>query len=148
MSQKVTAAKCGAGAMEDAMESFFLSETSKYLFLLFSNASAVLDHYVMSTEGHLLPVLASPPAVNPPLHVARSDSAVAPSVTHGMCPILWRQRECAAVCEAIPSHLLRSQVRPDSPVPPASHDTRTSYEGAPGHVCHACCAVPRSLQRC
>lgn len=32
------------------MESFFLSETVKYLFLLFSNASAVVDHFVLSTE--------------------------------------------------------------------------------------------------
>ena len=32
------------------MESFFLSETVKYLFLLFSNATALPDHYVMSTE--------------------------------------------------------------------------------------------------
>ena len=32
------------------MESFFLSETVKYLYLLFSNASAVVDHFVLSTE--------------------------------------------------------------------------------------------------
>lgn len=32
------------------MESFFLSETLKYLFLLFSNASALPDHFVLSTE--------------------------------------------------------------------------------------------------
>jgi hypothetical protein len=35
------------------MESFFLSETVKYLYLLFSNASALVDHFVLSTEvGH------------------------------------------------------------------------------------------------
>ena len=32
------------------MESFFLSETVKYLFLLFANASAAVDHFVLSTE--------------------------------------------------------------------------------------------------
>jgi hypothetical protein len=32
------------------MESFFLSETVKYLYLLFSNASALVDHFVLSTE--------------------------------------------------------------------------------------------------
>ncbi len=42
------------------MESFFLSETTKYLYLLNSNATALPDHYIFSTEGHLLPVLASP----------------------------------------------------------------------------------------
>ena len=36
--------------LQDTMESFFLSETVKYLYLLFSNASAVVDHFVLSTE--------------------------------------------------------------------------------------------------
>jgi hypothetical protein len=44
-----------SGQLEDTMESFFLSETSKYLFLLFSNATGLADHYVLSTEGHLFP---------------------------------------------------------------------------------------------
>ena len=102
--------KCGAGAMEDGMESFFLAETSKYLFLLFSNGSAVLDHYVLSTEGHLLPVVPSPLSRNAPLPPAHGDSAVAARVPGGACPIPWRQQECAAVCEKKPSHLLRSEV--------------------------------------
>ena len=34
------------------MESFFLSETMKYLYLLHSNASALIDFAVFSTEGH------------------------------------------------------------------------------------------------
>lgn len=42
------------------MESFFLSETTKYLYLLHSKATALPDYYIFSTEGHLLPVLASP----------------------------------------------------------------------------------------
>lgn len=42
------------------MESFFLSETTKYLYLLHSNATALPDYYIFSTEGHLLPVLAFP----------------------------------------------------------------------------------------
>jgi hypothetical protein len=33
------------------MESFFLSETVKYLYLLFSNATALVDHFVLSTEA-------------------------------------------------------------------------------------------------
>lgn len=49
-----------AGALEDTMESFFLSETTKYLYLLHSNATALPDYYIFSTEGHLLPVLAFP----------------------------------------------------------------------------------------
>lgn len=44
----------------DRMESFWLSETLKYLYLLFSDdhriISTLLNHYVFNTEGHPLPV--------------------------------------------------------------------------------------------
>jgi len=43
----------------DKMESFFLSETLKYLFLLFEDHDAPnisLENYVFNTEGHPLPV--------------------------------------------------------------------------------------------
>jgi Glycosyl hydrolase family 47 len=46
-----------AGVLEDTMESFFLSETAKYLFLLGANATGLPDFYVLTTEGHLLPPL-------------------------------------------------------------------------------------------
>ncbi len=39
------------------MESFFLSETAKYLFLLGSGAGDLPDFFVLTTEGHLLPPL-------------------------------------------------------------------------------------------
>ena len=41
----------------DKMESFFLGETLKYLYLLFSNESLIpLDKYVFNTEAHPFPV--------------------------------------------------------------------------------------------
>lgn len=41
----------------DKMESFFLGETLKYLFLLFSDVDMVpLDKFVFNTEAHLLPI--------------------------------------------------------------------------------------------
>lgn len=43
------------GELEDSMESFFLSETSKYLYLLQADAADLPDHYIFTTEGHLLP---------------------------------------------------------------------------------------------
>ena len=46
---------CTTGELEDSMESFFLSETSKYLFLLQANTTDLPDYYVFTTEGHLLP---------------------------------------------------------------------------------------------
>uniref|UniRef100_A0A061R9P2 alpha-1,2-Mannosidase n=2 Tax=Tetraselmis sp. GSL018 TaxID=582737 RepID=A0A061R9P2_9CHLO len=48
-----------SGELEDSMESFFLSETSKYLYLIYSNSTGLLDHFVFSTEGHLLPAMPS-----------------------------------------------------------------------------------------
>lgn len=47
------------GVQEDKMSSFFLAETLKYLYLLFSydNATYVdLDRFILSTEGHPLPI--------------------------------------------------------------------------------------------
>ncbi|KAF5352330.1 hypothetical protein D9756_006155 [Leucocoprinus leucothites] len=42
---------------EDKMETFFLSETLKYLYLLFSDDSVIpLDRYVLNTEAHPLPI--------------------------------------------------------------------------------------------
>jgi hypothetical protein len=46
-----------AGALEDSMESFFLAETAKYLYLLFHNSTAINDFFMLTTEGHLFPIL-------------------------------------------------------------------------------------------
>jgi hypothetical protein len=46
------------------MESFFLSETAKYLYLLWSDAAALPDFYLLSTEGHLMP----------PIHPSRDST--------------------------------------------------------------------------
>ena len=42
----------------DKMESFFLGETLKYLYLLFSDDDQLLslDKYVFNTEAHPLPI--------------------------------------------------------------------------------------------
>ncbi|KAG7279258.1 hypothetical protein CRUP_033194 [Coryphaenoides rupestris] len=49
--------------LRDKMESFFLGETLKYLYLLFSNDTDLLrlDQYVFNTEAHPLPIWPSPP---------------------------------------------------------------------------------------
>ena len=46
------------GTFDDKMESFFLSETLKYLFLLFGDDDSVLslDEWVFNTEAHPLRV--------------------------------------------------------------------------------------------
>lgn len=45
----------------DMMESFFLGETLKYLYLLFSDDQTTLslDRYVFNTEAHPLPIYSS-----------------------------------------------------------------------------------------
>ncbi|MEQ2179406.1 hypothetical protein GOODEAATRI_024616, partial [Goodea atripinnis] len=47
----------------DKMESFFLGETLKYLYLLFSDDMELLslDKYIFNTEAHPLPIWPSPP---------------------------------------------------------------------------------------
>ncbi|KAF8910215.1 mannosyl-oligosaccharide 1,2-alpha-mannosidase [Gymnopilus junonius] len=42
---------------EDRMETFFLSETLKYLYLLFSSSDVIpLDKYILNTEAHPFPI--------------------------------------------------------------------------------------------
>ena len=66
--QKNTKAKCGYAtvhdvttmALEDRMESYFLSETVKYLFLLFDDDNAFTRssvEHIFTTEGHIIPML-------------------------------------------------------------------------------------------
>ena len=42
---------------DDVQQSFFLAETLKYLFLLFSDDDIIpLDEWVLNTEAHPLPI--------------------------------------------------------------------------------------------
>lgn len=46
--------------LEDRMDSFFLSETTKYLYLLFDRDNFVhKGNYIFTTEAHLLPMYVS-----------------------------------------------------------------------------------------
>ncbi|KAK2722138.1 ER degradation-enhancing alpha-mannosidase-like protein 1 isoform X2 [Artemia franciscana] len=69
-------AKCNCGyctvhniidrTLEDRMESFFLSETCKYLYLLFDENHALnhnAEKFIFTTEGHVIPVMDLPPVV-------------------------------------------------------------------------------------
>ncbi|KAH7643995.1 er degradation-enhancing alpha-mannosidase-like protein 4 [Dermatophagoides farinae] len=65
---KYTRSNCGYAtvhdvqekSLEDRMESFFLSETCKYLYLLFDKENPLNKHsneyYLFSTEGHIFPL--------------------------------------------------------------------------------------------
>lgn len=65
--QKHARVECGfagvndvrTGKHEDRMDSFVLSETIKYLFLIFADPSELildLDNFIFTTEAHLLPL--------------------------------------------------------------------------------------------
>lgn len=43
---------------KDMMESFFLAETLKYFYLLFSDNQETfsVDHFIFNTEAHFLPI--------------------------------------------------------------------------------------------
>lgn len=48
---------------DDVQQSFFLAETLKYLYLIFSEDSLLpLDKWVLNTEAHPLPVSGTNPA--------------------------------------------------------------------------------------
>ncbi|XP_076836849.1 ER degradation-enhancing alpha-mannosidase-like protein 3 [Brachyhypopomus gauderio] len=62
------------GTHEDRMDSFFLAEMFKYLYLLFSEKSQLpfdIDDYIFTTEAHLLPVSLS--LTEPPCEGNSSD---------------------------------------------------------------------------
>ena len=66
----------------DRMDSYFLSETTKYLYLLFSP-----DHYIhngsfiLTTEGHLLPITTDP--ADPALGYCSAPTFAQTLVTEG-----------------------------------------------------------------
>lgn len=92
-------------AQEDNMPSFFLSETCKYLYLLFNTTHFYRrGQYVMTTEAHPFPILpaklvdpiifADSPEANATASDSESDSVV-PSV--GQSSYIMSQLQCAPV---------------------------------------------------
>lgn len=91
------------------MESFFLPETSKYLYLLNSNAAALPDYYVFSTEGHLLP----PFPYQPPNDSSPSQGSSS-NPLHPAFPAVLHD-ESSQACQAPSPHLQGSQVQKSQP---------------------------------
>jgi hypothetical protein len=104
--------------LTDTMESFFLAETLKYLYLLFDAGfdNGALVHmgsyaYVFTTEGHLLPIhpniskLSNPhtahatPAVPAPHHRSRPPRAPAPQPP--ACPAVAKVWQVSVWCELV-----------------------------------------------
>lgn len=68
-------------AKRDRMQSFFLAETVKYLWLLFDEASEApvapqfVQHAVFSTEGHIFPLLPAGAPPTPAAHTHKSHKS-------------------------------------------------------------------------
>jgi len=77
---------------EDRMESFFLSETTKYLFLLFDDDNVLhttMKDHIFTTEGHVFPITAEmrfSTASRDLLLRGRSRAKAARPTIHRVCP--------------------------------------------------------------
>lgn len=61
------------GPKDDVQQSFFLAETLKYLYLIFSSDDLIsLDEWVFNTEAHPLPIKGKNPAY--PQHSKKDES--------------------------------------------------------------------------
>ncbi|XP_038139580.1 ER degradation-enhancing alpha-mannosidase-like protein 3 [Cyprinodon tularosa] len=72
------------GTHEDRMDSFFLAEMFKYLYLLFTDKSQLpidIDDYIFTTEAHLLPVSLSTTQASVRINVTE-DAAAATAAAH------------------------------------------------------------------
>uniref|UniRef100_A0A2P2I8D5 alpha-1,2-Mannosidase n=1 Tax=Hirondellea gigas TaxID=1518452 RepID=A0A2P2I8D5_9CRUS len=101
----LTRAKCGYatvhsvidGTLEDRMESFFLSETCKYLYLLFDADNPVnvnSGQFLFTTEGHVIP-LRSWLRETPPWDVGHFTPSPSP-INNSSQDTVWMP-ECAAI---------------------------------------------------
>ncbi|CAL8387186.1 unnamed protein product [Boreogadus saida] len=87
------------GTHEDRMDSFFLAEMFKYLYLLFSEKSHLpfdIDDYIFTTEAHLLPVSLS--TTQAP---CRPNATDAPPVVHEEDPFTY---SCPSVQTLFPNN--------------------------------------------
>ena len=102
------------------MESFFLPETSKYLYLLNSNAASLPDYYVFSTEGHLLPPFPHQPPDDSSLSRGSSSNPL-----HSSAPSPGSHHESSQACQAPSSDSQGSQAR-DSQLPSSDRKVQGS----------------------
>ncbi|XP_034047764.1 ER degradation-enhancing alpha-mannosidase-like protein 3 [Thalassophryne amazonica] len=77
------------GTHEDRMDSFFLAEMFKYLYLMFSEKSHLpinMDDYIFTTEAHLLPVSLSNTQLPCQVNITESDHASHEDLFTHSCP--------------------------------------------------------------
>ncbi|KAL1434838.1 hypothetical protein MTO96_001727 [Rhipicephalus appendiculatus] len=88
-------------SLEDRMESFFLSETCKYLYLLFDVDNPLNKHfakYIFTTEGHILPII-RPLRTSPPSK-ENVPAAVDVQTVATLVPRVLNETDCH--CDKVP----------------------------------------------
>ncbi|XP_066297953.1 ER degradation-enhancing alpha-mannosidase-like protein 3 [Branchiostoma lanceolatum] len=91
------------GSHEDRMDSYFLAETFKYLYLLFTEEEDLwldLDDYVFTTEAHLLPLRLATSFVNS----TQTDSPTVTVTTFPTASDRKYQQSCPNVNYLFPGH--------------------------------------------
>eukprot|EP00210_Caulerpa_lentillifera_P000610 g591.t1 len=116
------------GELDDSMESFFLAESLKYLYLLHSNNTSFINAFVFTTEAHIFP----------PVQNSESKS----NTSFGEIP-----QECKELCE-IPTtseieKILLELTKKFPLLKPANEDIGIIQ----GRRCRACVHITSHLQQ-
>ncbi|KAI5712053.1 hypothetical protein M8J75_005330 [Diaphorina citri] len=87
----------GDMSLEDRMESFFLSETTKYLYLLFDTDNHInknMDRFLFTTEGHVIPIISK--FREPPwLSISSSPSLASMNISQPSCEAMSEDKRYA-----------------------------------------------------
>ncbi|XP_066261807.1 ER degradation-enhancing alpha-mannosidase-like protein 3 isoform X2 [Euwallacea similis] len=114
--QKYARVPCGyaavndvrTGKKEDRMDSFVLSETFKYLYLLFADKDDVpvnLDEFIFTTEGHLFPLTLSGHGPNSTKILSGTTAVVSLLLQFHLNPILDSELENSQHAMSCPNTL-------------------------------------------
>ncbi|GMH01310.1 hypothetical protein Nepgr_003149 [Nepenthes gracilis] len=116
--------------LEDHQHSFFLSETCKYLYLLFDNSFLVGGNYIFTTEGHPLPVLSD-------WHDKLPDSYILANYTLIQRPMSQATPASALSLQVCPATTLNSGGEGDRTVESACHipDASRDHRCLNGYDC-------------
>eukprot|EP00892_Ulva_mutabilis_P000699 jgi/Ulvmu1/1062/UM105_0021.1 len=121
-------------SLEDKMESFFLAETLKYMYLLLRQASEINDFFVFTTEAHLMPVLPTGATSLPGMHGSSPAAAASAGPAPGEAPCSGNGDTTGSLCRDAPADTNGDGAahRSDAPsAPEAAVDEDDAYYDPP-----------------
>eukprot|EP00210_Caulerpa_lentillifera_P000597 g578.t1 len=116
------------GELSDAMESFFLSESLKYLYLLHSNNTSLINAFVFTTEAHFFP----------PVQNSESESIA----SFGKIP-----QECRELCMVPTTSEIQTLLLELTKKFPLLRPAIEDFEIIQGRRCRACVHITSHLQQ-